>query len=57
MLVLLSPGLFLPAGLLLEVTGRCRTLDAGVEAAAAVIESGESKKLLKRLRAFSESIR
>jgi anthranilate phosphoribosyltransferase len=48
--------LVLGAGLLLEVTGRCRTLDAGVRKAAAAIDDGDSKKMLKQLRAFSESL-
>ncbi|MEC9375226.1 MAG: anthranilate phosphoribosyltransferase [Pseudomonadota bacterium] len=49
--------LLLGTGLLMEVTGRTRTLEDGIEAAGKIIDSGEPKKLLKQLRAFSESIR
>jgi anthranilate phosphoribosyltransferase len=48
--------LVLGTGLLLEVTGRAANLEEGVKAANAVIDRGEPRKLLKQLRAFSESI-
>jgi len=48
--------LLLGAGLLLEVTGRARTLEAGIETATAAIDDGAARNLLKQLRAFSESL-
>jgi anthranilate phosphoribosyltransferase len=49
--------LLLGTGLLMEVTGRSPNLAAGVRAAGEAIDSGAPKKLLKQLRAFSESIK
>jgi anthranilate phosphoribosyltransferase len=48
--------LLLGAGLLLEVTGRARTLETGIKSASAAIDNGDAKKLLRQLRAFSESL-
>lgn len=47
--------LVLGTGLLLEVTGRAANFSAGVKAAAAVLAAGDGARLLKQLRAFSES--
>lgn len=48
--------LALGAGLLLEVTGREKNLADGIAAANAAIADGRAAKLLKQLRAFSESL-
>ncbi len=48
--------LMLGAGLLLEVTGRERTLEAGIKTAGSAIDSGAARNLLKQLRAFSQSL-
>ncbi len=47
--------LALGTGLLLEVTGRVRSLGEGVTAAHGAIADGRAGKLLKQLRAFSEA--
>jgi anthranilate phosphoribosyltransferase len=49
--------LVLGAGLLLEVTGREKNFESGVKAAGQAIGSGASARLLKQLRAYSESIK
>lgn len=48
--------LVLGAALLLEVTGRARSMSEGAEQAAAAIADGSSARLLKQLRAFSEAL-
>ncbi len=48
--------LVLGTALLLEVTGRVRTMADGARQAAAAISDGRSAKLLKQLRAYSEAL-
>ena len=48
--------LVLGAALVLEVTGRAGRPDEAVAMAAAAIDKGEAAKMLKQLRAFSESL-
>jgi anthranilate phosphoribosyltransferase len=48
--------LVLGTGLLLEVTGRARGLEQGVSMASDAINKGDSARLLKQLRAYSDSI-
>jgi anthranilate phosphoribosyltransferase len=48
--------LVMGAGLILEVTGRVATFREGVTVAAQAISDGESARLLKQLRAYSESL-
>lgn len=47
--------LVLGAGLLLEVTGRSRNLEAGLKQARETLASGKGASLLRQLRAFSEA--
>jgi len=48
--------LVLGAGLILEVTGRAANFKAGVTAAMKAISDGSSARLLKQLRAYSDSL-
>ena len=48
--------LVLGAGLILEVTGRAANFKAGVTAAGQAISDGSSARLLKQLRAYSDSL-
>jgi anthranilate phosphoribosyltransferase len=48
--------LVLGAGLILEVTGRCKNLGAGITLANKTIDGGESARFLKQLRAYSDSM-
>ncbi len=48
--------LVMGAGLILEVTGRVANFKEGVNAAARAISDGESARLLKQLRAYSDSL-
>ncbi|MDP6437019.1 MAG: anthranilate phosphoribosyltransferase [Gammaproteobacteria bacterium] len=48
--------LLLGTGLILEVTGRVRTLEEGIAMAGTAISDGSAAALLRQLRAYSESI-
>lgn len=49
--------LVMGAGLVLEVTGRAASFREGVTAAAQAISGGDSARLLKQLRAYSDSLK
>ncbi|MCP3999417.1 MAG: anthranilate phosphoribosyltransferase [Gammaproteobacteria bacterium] len=49
--------LMLGAGLILEVTGRVSGLHEGISVAEKAIRSGEARKFLRQLRAFSEALK